>query len=233
MTASVGTSNCLNDAFFKYQEMGCLWRCHILLPQDSNPSSVRLTTPIFKTSTPLSSNTCSSSQWWELNHQPYAYVPPIQSIWQHFAWSHFISLSHYLPFNLWGSQGCNRFIHHFSRGCGGYWSQLSLWANAGYTLDESPAHHRALTDGRGRHARCQLHIRSNFGVQYLARGYFNMQLSSAPKGGGIWSSKFPALPAELQPLLSTLLVFCYTPLKSVMQQLAYIPFISVKHHCLI
>ena len=43
---------------------------------------------------------------------------------------------------------------------GGYWSQsqLSLWGKAGYTLNESPA--RALIDGRGCHARCQLHVRS-------------------------------------------------------------------------
>ena len=27
--------------------------------------------------------------------------------------------------------------------------------------------------------RCQLHIRSNFGVQYLAQGYFDMELSPA------------------------------------------------------
>ena len=37
-----------------------------------------------------------------------------------------------------------------------------------------PVHRRALTDGRGRHTRFQLHIRSNFGVQYLAQGYFDM-----------------------------------------------------------
>ena len=44
----------------------------------------------------------------------------------------------------------------------------------GYTLDESPAHRRTLTDGSGCLTRCQLHIRSNFGVQYLAQGYFGM-----------------------------------------------------------
>ena len=52
----------------------------------------------------------------------------------------------------------------FSRGHRIYWSQSqsSLGENAGYTLNESPAHRRALTDGRGHHARCQLHIRSKF-----------------------------------------------------------------------
>ena len=34
----------------------------------------------------------------------------------------------------------------------------------GYTLDESPAHCRTLTDGSGCHTRCHLHIRSNFWV---------------------------------------------------------------------
>ena len=69
-----------------------------------------------------------------------------------------------------------------SRGHRDYCSliQLSLGAKAGYTLNKSPAHCRTLTDVRGSHARCQLHIRSNFGVQYLAQGYLNMQLSSAP-----------------------------------------------------
>lgn len=42
---------------------------------------------------------------------------------------------------------------------GGYWSlsQLSLGAKAGYTLKKSPAHRRALNDGKGHQARCQLH----------------------------------------------------------------------------
>ena len=95
--------------------------------------------------------------------------------------SHLISLS---VTYLWGSRGRNHLIPppFFSRAHGGYWSQsqLSLWAKAGYTLDKLPAHHRAFTDGRGCHARCQLHIRSNFGVQYLAQGCFDVQLSSAP-----------------------------------------------------
>ena len=34
----------------------------------------------------------------------------------------------------------------------------------GYTLNESPAHCRTLTDGSGCPTRCQLHIRSNSGV---------------------------------------------------------------------
>ena len=44
-----------------------------------------------------------------------------------------------------------------------------LWARAGYNLDKSPAHHRALTDGRGCHARCQLYIRSNLGFSILLK----------------------------------------------------------------
>ena len=97
-------------------------------------------------------------------------------------------------FYPWGSWGCYCFIPLFSkgsRGVTGYWSQsqLSLWVKAGYTLNESPAYCRALTDGRGQHARCQLHIRSNFGVQHLGQRYFNMQLSSTPEEG---------LPAKLQ-----------------------------------
>ena len=63
-----------------------------------------------------------------------------------------------------------------------------LRARAGYSLDKSPAHRRALTD-------------EQCGVQYLAQGHFNMQLS--PRAG-IWTSNLPitgrpALPAELQP----------------------------------
>ena len=97
-------------------------------------------------------------------------------------------------FYPWGSWGCYCFIPLFSkgsRGVTGYWSQsqLSLWVKAGYTLNESPAYCRALTDGRGQHARCQLHIRSNFGVQHLGQRYFNMQLSSTLEEG---------LPAKLQ-----------------------------------
>ena len=51
-----------------------------------------------------------------------------------------------------------------------------LWARAGYTLDKLPAHRSALTNGRGRHARSH---QEQFGVQYLAQGHFDMQLSSA------------------------------------------------------
>ena len=85
-------------------------------------------------------------------------------------------------------------------------SQLSLWAKAGYTLDESPAHCRALTDGRGHHTSCQLHIRSNFGVQYLAQFKLLRYVAQfCPRGAGIQTSDLPitsqpALPTELQPL---------------------------------
>ena len=61
------------------------------------------------------------------------------------------------------------------RGCRAYWGQIQLLLmGEGYTLNESPAHCRTLTDGSGCHTGCQLHIRSNSGVQYLAQGYFNM-----------------------------------------------------------
>ena len=45
-------------------------------------------------------------------------------------------------------------------------SQPCLRARAGYSLDKLPAHRRALTD-------------EQCGVQYLAQGHFNMQLSLA------------------------------------------------------
>ena len=38
---------------------------------------------------------------------------------------------------------------------------------------------------------CQLHYRSNSGVQYLAQGYFDMQLSPAPGEPGIQTSELP------------------------------------------
>ena len=49
-----------------------------------------------------------------------------------------------------------------------------LWGRrvfAGWILDKSPTHRRALTDGREH--------QEQFRVQYLAQGHFNMQLSSA------------------------------------------------------
>ena len=78
-----------------------------------------------------------------------------------------------------------RFLPLFREGCGdvfspffqgGYWGQiqLSMGEGQGTPLDESPAHCRTLTDGSGCQTRCQLHIRSNFGVQYLAQRYFDM-----------------------------------------------------------
>ena len=44
-----------------------------------------------------------------------------------------------------------------------------LRARAGYSLDKSPARGRALSDGRGLHARCQPHIRSNLGFSILLK----------------------------------------------------------------
>ena len=48
-----------------------------------------------------------------------------------------------------------------------------------------------------------MHIRSNFGVHYLAQGYFDMQLSSAPgePGFDLLITSRPILPAGLQPPL--------------------------------
>ena len=60
-------------------------------------------------------------------------------------------------------------------------SQPCLRARAGYSLDKSPAHRRALTS-------------EQCGVQYLAQGHFDMQLCPAR----VIPSR-PALPAELQP----------------------------------
>ena len=67
----------------------------------------------------------------------------------------------------------------------------------GYTLYESPAHYRTLTDGSGCPTGCQLHIRSNFGVQYLAQGYF---LSSSPREPGFEPATFQSLVHQLYPL---------------------------------
>ena len=81
----------------------------------------------------------------------------------------------------------------------------SAWLKAN---NESPAHRRALTDGRGCNTRCQLHIRSNLGVQYLAQGHV---AQSHPRGARILTSNFPltnppALPTEL---LITLIIWTF------------------------
>ena len=57
------------------------------------------------------------------------------------------------------------------------------------------------SQGRGRHARCQLHIRSNFGVQYLAQGYFHMKLSSAPGEPGFEPATCPTHWATAAPII--------------------------------
>ena len=91
---------------------------------------------------------------------------------------------------------------------GFYWSQSQpcLWVRAGYSLDMSPAHRRALTDGRGRHARCEPHIRSNLGFSILHKD--TSTCSSAQPGAGILTgdlpiTSWPALLAEPQPPLKT------------------------------
>ena len=65
-------------------------------------------------------------------------------------------------------------------------SQPCLRARAGYSLDKSPAHHRALTDEQR-------------GVLYLAQGHFDMQLSTTRSWDLNQITSRPALPAELQP----------------------------------
>ena len=72
-----------------------------------------------------------------------------------------------------------------------------LWARAGYTLDKTPAHHRALTDGRGHHARCQLHIRSNLGFSILLKD--TSTCSSAQPRAGIWTSDIPLTSQPARP----------------------------------
>ena len=120
-----------------------------------------------------------------------------------FSVPHLISLSTAYP---WGSQGCNCFVALSPLFQGvtvvtGYCSQsqLSLWEKVHpgtgapwyrCTLVQvhpgtgAPWTSRQLIAGPSlvaEAARCQPHIRSNFGVQYLAQGYFDMQLSSAPR----------------------------------------------------
>ena len=62
-----------------------------------------------------------------------------------------------------------------------------LWARAGYTLDKLSPHRRALTDGRGRHARCQPHINLGFSILHKDTS----TCSSALPTVGIWTSDLP------------------------------------------
>ena len=55
--------------------------------------------------------------------------------------------------------------------------QLAYGRRPGYTLDESPAHRRTLTEAATQGANCTW---SNCGVQYLAQAYFDMWLSVTP-----------------------------------------------------
>lgn len=120
----------------------------------------------------------------------------------------YIISSHYQPLIR---EGCGDVtaLSPFSRDCRDYWSQsqLSLWAKA--------AHHRALTDGRGCHKRCQLHITSNLGFSILIKD--NSTCCSAPHQGSqdskpvdlpsvvftIWAPK-TVTTWEIQSKLSTL-----------------------------
>ena len=91
------------------------------------------------------------------------------------SYCHVMSLSEPLiPFH--GVAGC----------CCWSQSQPCLRARAGYSLDKSPAHHRALTDEQR-------------GVLYLAQGHFDMQLSTTRSWDLNQITSRPALPAELQP----------------------------------
>ena len=101
--------------------------------------------------------------------------------------------SHYQPLIREGSGDVTASSPIFSKGTQGLLEPIPVISlGERYTLDESPAHRRALTDGKGRHAR---RISSNFGVQYLAQGYFNMQLS---RTSDLAITSRPALPTELQ-----------------------------------
>ena len=116
--------------------------------------------------------------------------------------SHLIFFSAY----LWGSRRCHRFYPPFSRGGGCHWSQsqLSLWARAGYILDELPAHRRALTDGRqGAHKVPAAHWEQFWGSVSCSRILRHIA-QFHPRGDGIWASDLPitsraVLPTELQP----------------------------------
>ena len=78
---------------------------------------------------------------------------------------HKLSFS-FLSLSSWGSRVMLPLYTTFSRGHRGYWGQVQ-WLygrRPGNSLDESPAHRRALTDGSGCHTRCQLHICAVFKV---------------------------------------------------------------------
>ena len=81
--------------------------------------------------------------------------------------------SHAIFFRLFheGRGGCYHiFIPPFSRG------RRVFVANPSFSMGEARAHPRwvaSSSQGRGRHTRCQMHIRSDLGVQYLTQGYFD------------------------------------------------------------
>ena len=79
---------------------------------------------------------------------------------------------------------CNRFVP-FYRVAGVFAGAdpSCLLARAGCSLDKSPAHRKALTDGRGFHAKCQLLIRSNLGFSILLKD--TLTCSSVQSGAGI------------------------------------------------
>ena len=75
---------------------------------------------------------------------------------------------------------CNRFIPFM-----GFLPEL-IPTVPGRGQGTSLAHRRALIDGRGRHARCQPHIRSNLGFSILLKDTSTCR--SAQPGAGIWPS---------------------------------------------
>ena len=64
----------------------------------------------------------------------------------------------------------------------------SIVSNCFIPFMGSPAYHRALTDGRGPHVRCQPHVRSNLGFSNLLKD--TLTCSSVQPGGKpeIWTS---------------------------------------------
>ena len=84
----------------------------------------------------------------------------------------------------WDSDNIHHNIHPTSTVCNCFIPFMGLrgfccWS---LSLDKSPAHHRALTDGRWCHARCQLHLRSKSGFSMLLKCWWDSTCSSALLG---------------------------------------------------
>ena len=98
---------------------------------------------------------------------------------------------------LSGSRGCYRFITPFSRGLRSYWGQIQLLhgQKPGHILDESPAHRRSLTDGRGCHTGCQPGAILGFSILLKDTS----TCSSVPPGGAGIRTSEPQLYVEKRP----------------------------------